>query len=776
MQPQHVVIETEAPAAVTLATMARTARQAAQVWTFREWAARLATEAEVPRDYVGQLRQLYNEILQRWRYVREPEEWIHGTPKSLIAHVLGTKYNAPEGHDPTQIDLAQVPTTHKGWGDCDDVATVVAAAVLAIGLTPLWRIAKGPGGAHVSVLARLPNGELVSIDPVGHPENPFGWAVEADEILVLDLDGNVATQTALGGVDAMTYPTVYSNFSGEPMFGARNGHWAATHPSDARGPRALAMPARMARMFRSGVVVDGCPAFDENGKSYTYCANRDLWLDDRLEQTRLGDIDDAFGGVGRRKRRRGRRGGGRSGGRAGRRARRKRRRATIRRVVKRVATPLRKVQARISKSKIVQAGASAALGVFGIPPALTRGVLEASGELFERGGLPAVIRLLRKDPRAAARLVAQAAKAGVKRAGGGALSRFAGDIDQPRQYQMQQGGATFYAQPIVALAGVPGLLEFGALDVTSSPLPGAWYRIQRGTNLLKVAEQAWGQRKGRLTKSKWINRVNANRVYLRPTDAGFEKNAYGDGIISFSPKFAKDPAAAIRGEGGNSYAVIFIPEAPGDEPPEVVPDVVVPDVPDVVIPPVEPDVVEPDVVVPDIPPIDEIPPVEPDVVIVPDVDVDDLPKQREKCEAGGGWFVPTEGGHACVMCPAGERWDYFQRMCVPIAPPVEPDIPPELPDIPDVVPCGCPPGTFNAKESEGGCDCVPVDVPDDVDPGGDPCPPFHYLDCPGGGQPCQCVPHVVDPDVEDDEVEPDVSGKTPWGVLGVLYFLFGGGI
>jgi hypothetical protein len=708
---------------------------------------------------VGQLRRLYDEILQRWRYVREPDEWIHGTSRSLIAHVLGTKYNAPEGHDPNRVDLAQVPTTHKGWGDCDDIATVVAAAVLAIGLTPLWRVAKGPGGAHVSVLARLPNGELVSVDPVGHPENPFGWAVRADEVLVLDLEGNLATQTALGGVDSMTYPTVYSNFSGEPMFGARNGHWAATHAGDARGPRALALPARMARMFRSGVVVDGCPAFDENGNSYTYDANRDLWLDDRLQQTRLGDIDEAFGGVRRRKRRR--RGGGRRGGRARRRSRRKRRRATIRRVVKRVAKPLRKVQARISKSKLVQAGASAALGVFGIPPRLTRGVLQASGELFERGGLPAVIRLLRRDPKAAARLVAAAAKAGVKRAGGGALSRFAGDIDQPMQYQLQQGGARFFGQPIVALAGVPGLLEFGALDVSPSPLPGAWYRIKRGDVLLTVAERAWGQRSGRLTKSKWINRVNANRVYLRPTKDGFETTQYGEGIISFNPKFAKDPAAAIRGEAGNSYALIFIPEAPGDEPPEVVPDVVVPDVPDVVIPEVEPeDDIIPDT--PDLPPDDDVIPVEPDIDIVPDVDVEDLPKQRAECEAAGGWFVPTETGHACVKCGPGERWDYFQRMCVPIAPPVEPDIP-------DVVDVTIP-------------DVVEPDV--DIDPGGDPCPPWQHLECPGGGQPCECVPdEVVTPDIPDDdviepdEIEPDVStGKTPWVALGVLYYLFGGGL
>ena len=103
--------------------MGRVANEASNTWTFREWAARLATKAK-PRDYRGQLHALYDGILDRWRYVQEPDEWIHGTPQSLIRHVLGTKYNAPQA-DPLRVSLAEVPTTEKGWGDCDDVSESV---------------------------------------------------------------------------------------------------------------------------------------------------------------------------------------------------------------------------------------------------------------------------------------------------------------------------------------------------------------------------------------------------------------------------------------------------------------------------------------------------------------------------------------------------------------------------------------------------------------------------------------------------------------------------
>lgn len=180
-RPQHVVVRISNAARVapfTLATMGRTAKELGSTWTFREWAARLAAKAP-PRDYVAQLGHLYRGILRRWRYVAEPEEWVHGSAKSAIGHVLGAKYNrGPSCPHPLRCDLESTPTSGgKGWGDCDDAATIVAGGVYALGMVPAFRVVRWPGGAHVSVVARTPRKQLVSVDPVGHPDHPFGWVM-----------------------------------------------------------------------------------------------------------------------------------------------------------------------------------------------------------------------------------------------------------------------------------------------------------------------------------------------------------------------------------------------------------------------------------------------------------------------------------------------------------------------------------------------------------------------------------------------------------------------
>jgi hypothetical protein len=133
---------------------------------------------------------IYQFLCHRWRYVMEPEEFVHGTARSLIAHVAGTKYNAP-GEDPATVDLSAMPLREHGWGDCDDVATITAALVMAIGLPAFFRVCQGSGGAHVSVVARLPNRQGVSLDPVGYPHHPFGWAMPAPEISYYDIAAGV---------------------------------------------------------------------------------------------------------------------------------------------------------------------------------------------------------------------------------------------------------------------------------------------------------------------------------------------------------------------------------------------------------------------------------------------------------------------------------------------------------------------------------------------------------------------------------------------------------
>ncbi len=183
--PNHVIVRTTEPHRVTLDTMRATALEASRTWAIRELAARIATRAG-PRDYVGQLRMIYQFIIHRWRYVMEPEEFIHGTARSMLAHVAGTKYNAP-GEDPATVDLSAMPLKEHGWGDCDDVATLTASLVAAIGLRAYFRVGSGEAGAHVSVVARLPKGKGVSVDPVGHPKHPFGWVMKAPRVKYYDV-------------------------------------------------------------------------------------------------------------------------------------------------------------------------------------------------------------------------------------------------------------------------------------------------------------------------------------------------------------------------------------------------------------------------------------------------------------------------------------------------------------------------------------------------------------------------------------------------------------
>jgi hypothetical protein len=252
-----------------------------------------------------------------------------------------------------------------------------------------------------------------------------------------------------------------------------------------------------------------------------------------------------------------------------------------------------------------------------------------------------------------------------------------------------------------------------------------------------------------------INAANANAVYHRPSKAGFEANSYGPSLISFTPSFAEDPGQAIKGGGGNSYALLWIPEAPGDEPPEDIPDVVVPDIPDEVVPPIEPeDPVVPDT--PDIPEVeDDVVPVEPDPVVpeIPDVVEPAVPTEREKCEAKGGrWAVGPQGltcflpcgpgmiqtpDGGCIpdpaeQCPPGTVWDDFEKDC--FLPDTDDD------DDDDVLPPD---------------DVIPdVEIPDDVIPDVE-------------------IPDVPPPDPWDEGDKPSAGGPGPLMLWGLAALIFG---
>ncbi len=690
----QTVIRTSDPHAVALLAMRRAALEASRSWTFRELAGRLAARAG-PRDYVGQLQAIYNFVVKRWRYVMEPEEFVHGSGSSAIAHVLGTKYVAP-GSDPMHVDLLNLPDGEKGWGDCDDVSTIVAGMVMAIGLQAYFRIAESPQGAHVSVVAQLPDGRRVSVDPVGHPNHKFGWSMAAQKVTLINVErpGAVPEQTGspLGriGNTPMQHAETYflrTDANGlQLQGGTRRGHWCAVSRNDGDGPRSLTVPMRQYRMLKRGITTDGMTGVDEMGKVYKYCNARDLWIDQRLRQVPrlakpgmmggvLDDIPAAFRGPldnipaefrgefgntdlmqfpfsgrrSRRKARRRKRKQARAERRGRRKVRRKKRRTRARKFFKRIGAGFRKVLAKIMNNKWVQNVIAGILQAYGVPMRLTKGVIAAGASLIKQGGIIGFIKLLRKDKKAAMRMIATAGKAGLKGAGidldkfkkraRGRMQGLAGDgvYGAPVQlngmaalydhdasglgtyYQIAQASrgrqysAPFSAAPVVAITGASGLYELGEQDIAASPTPGQWYSIQAGDNLSKVSRLAYGTSGGQNYKRmKWINAVAANQYAF---DASAVDNLFPNGKITFMPRFSDEPAEAVQGVAGNDWATIWIPEVEGDEPPETVPPV--DDTTDVDPPVVIPDDVEP----PDTD-TDDLPPIEP-----PDVDPPDLPDE-----------------------------------------------------------------------------------------------------------------------------------------------------
>lgn len=526
----HKLIVPENPAEFTLGTMGRTSKRASMTPTLKIWASRLAAKAG-PQDYVGQLRALYDGIILQWRYVRENGEVIHGTPRSLLSHVLGLDLRAPQA-DPENVDLDNVPISHHGWGDCDDVSTLVAAGVLALGMRPLFRVNYFEGGAHVSVMAVTPDGRQISVDPVGHPKEEFGWMFAPGTGQYYDLDGRVVN---IRDQEKMTasHSTVFMGIPGQQKCASRAGFFCATPVSDDLGPRVLAMDPRAAAMFARGRVLDGTPAIDEHGRSYTYFAGTDLWVSDSLNNGSMGEIDSGFGGSKRDRRR----------------ARRKRRRVKRRRAIRRVVAKVADVGARVLSNPAVSMLARSV----GVPPGLTSMALKAASKGLERRGGKGLARAFRKNPRRTGAMVARAVKSVVGNPGAG-------------RFTIRQGGRAFSGQPVIAIAGIPGAYFRGDVTVASTPAPGRWYRIQPGDNLLKVSGDAFklGAGSKRYQVAKMINSSPANAAYFESDNVD---NLFPRGKISFSPKWSADPESAVRGEKGSSFAVIWIPADKDDLPP-----------------------------------------------------------------------------------------------------------------------------------------------------------------------------------------------------------------
>jgi len=754
MTSRHLIVRTTAPAPFTLATMGRTATAASDTWTFRQWAARLATRAP-PRDYRAQLRALYDGVLERWRYVAEPDEWIHSSPRSLIAHVLGVEYNTLPTTDPTRVDLARIPSTHKGWGDCDDVSTVVAAGVRALGMTPYFRVTRRGTAGHVAVLARTPRGELVSVDPVGHPEHRFGWAQDADQVELWNMDGQPvdlsierleqhlapflqpkgpamygrSTALALGHLPSPSHQTMLGGLDARGITfrtAANAPHYCRTIMGDCDGPRVLAVPMRHLRLLKRGVVSDGIPAIDERGRQYFYHAGHDLWIDQRLAHTPLGRLPESMGGIRDWFKKLGRRikGAFKKVGRF------------IRRVGKKIVKAARWVASKVMGSKVVQKIVGGILQMYGIPSRLTQGVLAGAASFISQGGIMGFIRALRKGGKKMAfAMLAKAGRAGLQRAG-----VMAGPDDASAWapvHELYQGGRVVPVQPVMGMVGVPGADELGALEIQDEPQRGHWYRVRKGDTLTTIAGKAGASTsKLRYALAKDINNARANAPYF---DRRLTDNLFPAGKLNFDPDW---DCGDNVGATGRCYPVIWIPAATGDEPAEQLPEPTPGPVPgpEQEIPPEQPMPEQPmpePPMPPTTPPMvaEEVPPEpEPEPVDLPPSKAPDpfLAERASSCRASGGTWIepgPGEGEPYCDLAPEMPPESPLEPIPTPTAPPMPPVMPPAMSEADRCRAAGgywsssgcitagmCrDPSTFSP---ETGCGGAPSPMPPELEPGG----------------------------------------------------------
>jgi hypothetical protein len=187
--------------------MGRAIKQGAIYPPIRNFAAKLAARA-APKDFVGQLREIYNHFTSNWRYVMDPvgRELITAGPKALYSLVIaGDGVGVGEG---------------KGVGDCDCVTTALGSLLESVGFpvrlatTADYHAPSGPLFGHVFIQAHVPRVGWITIDPVLHPKKMFGDVAKYSRIAFWDLKGRLlgakGNVRGLGGVGVAMDPNIPS--------------------------------------------------------------------------------------------------------------------------------------------------------------------------------------------------------------------------------------------------------------------------------------------------------------------------------------------------------------------------------------------------------------------------------------------------------------------------------------------------------------------------------------------------------------------------------------
>jgi hypothetical protein len=168
----------------TLRQIGSAIRDGSTYLPIRNRAAALAATA-APKDYVGQVKAIYDDFCKRWRYVKDPvgNELVTRSPRALYELVMGGKPGSPAAG----LGL--------GVGDCDDATCAIGAQLQAIGMPVRLGVTAPPGMpagpvmTHVFAQTLIPKMGWVTVDPVLYPKQRFGEVAKHSRIAYYDLDG-----------------------------------------------------------------------------------------------------------------------------------------------------------------------------------------------------------------------------------------------------------------------------------------------------------------------------------------------------------------------------------------------------------------------------------------------------------------------------------------------------------------------------------------------------------------------------------------------------------
>ena len=169
--------------AATVAAIGSGIRAGSSYFPLRQNAAGQASKAP-PKNYLEQLHEIYKDFVKRWRYVKDPveTEFVHVTGPAIWEHIAG----------------AASPSNQYGVGDCDDATVYMGAAAYSIGL-PVRIVTISPPGSpalftHVYPQVHIPRLGWVCADPVGYPEQNFGWKPPAQRTAIWNVKGELQEQ------------------------------------------------------------------------------------------------------------------------------------------------------------------------------------------------------------------------------------------------------------------------------------------------------------------------------------------------------------------------------------------------------------------------------------------------------------------------------------------------------------------------------------------------------------------------------------------------------